>query len=261
MCLQDRPDIGEHGLLPVSRQRRDVADAADPVDEVLMRAGLDVSKARLGPVRPEAAARDVAALMRAGPAVAVLAPRRLVLDSVHDGPDRVDPVDAAISGIPDQPEPPAGAHHPAKLGQRPLGVKPVKGLRDDDGVQAGRRERERLSDAREQRSARKTPAELRSHAGDRLHSREPRAGGDERRGELAGAGREVDDPAARPDAQVRRQPADRVRRIGRPGPVVRLGLSLEAARGDVVHLRQGPLLHLRSSRRRRLSVHYDTIPG
>ena len=46
---QDRPDLAEHGPLLLRRQRGDVADAADPVDDVVVRADVDVREGRLDP--------------------------------------------------------------------------------------------------------------------------------------------------------------------------------------------------------------------
>ena len=72
----------------------------------------------------------------------VLAPRRPLLDPVHDRPQLVDEVVAAVTRVPDEPEPAAGAQHPRELGRaRPGASNQWKRLGDGDRVERSGRER------------------------------------------------------------------------------------------------------------------------
>src|SRR6266700_2838570 len=97
---------------------------------------------------------------------------------------------------------------------------------------------------RQRRDAGQPCAQPLAHRGDRLYRDEAGACPREQRGQLAGIRGQVDDPPARPDAEVVDQPSDGVGRIGRPRPVVRLSLSLgrEAVVGRLVEFRYLPPL-------------------
>ena len=86
-------------------------------------------------------------------------------------------------------------------------------------------------------------SEAASEAAHALHrfDRDQLGGGQarvEQAGELAGAGGDVARPAPAADERVD-DPLDRVRRVRRPGPLVRRGLGAEAGRGDVVDAQAG----------------------
>src|SRR5215469_3266744 len=139
---QDLPDLVKNRTLPLLRQHGDVADASKPVDDVGVGADVHVREGCPSPARPQAV-RDVsqvrlapaqrsvrAARAAPGQIASMILPWRMPFYPVHHRPDRVDPADAAVAHVPDQPEPPADLDDPRELGQSPVGVEPVECLRD-----------------------------------------------------------------------------------------------------------------------------------
>src|SRR5206468_1420908 len=64
------------------------------------------------------------------PKVVVIAPGRTLLDPVDDRPHAVDPVDAAITRVPDQADPAARAEDSCELGYGAVVIEPMEGLCD-----------------------------------------------------------------------------------------------------------------------------------
>ena len=126
------------------------------------------------------------------------APRRLLLDAVHDRPQRVDVGRGSITRVPHEPEPAVAAEHAGRLFERGRRVEPVERLRDGDGVEARGPKRQALGRARQRpRNARAGAVEHLPHAVDGLGRQELRAEGLEQARELPGAGREIEHPCVR----------------------------------------------------------------
>ena len=98
--------------------------------------------------------------------------------------------------VEDDPQASAGPEDAVDLGERLVTAEPVEGLADRDRIDARVVERDRLRGSRVRRHAGKRPLERGAHLGDGLDRDHGRPGADQQRGQLPGAGGEVeDDPA------------------------------------------------------------------
>ena len=219
-----RSVVGQHG---------DVAHRREPLDDTVARQRLRVLERRIVE-RAEAMAID---RVRVGPAL-VVAPRRALLDAVHDRPQPRRP--SRRSGRARSRSGRAarrGGCTRASSRERAVGVEPVERLGHGDGVE---RRRSANGSARPCPRRAGTPGtaarSTRAHPVDRLDREELGAGGARSRGELAGAGGQVAARACRgASREVLGEPGDRVGRVRRAGALVGLRAVAEAALRDVMN--------------------------
>ena len=219
----------EHCVLRGFVEYRDVAHRAEPVDDFLDRHDLFMMERGLVQRTEERRLGEG----RLAPLV-VLAPRCVLLDAIHDRPQRIDVRCRAVARVPHQPEPTVGSENAGALLERDGRVEPVKGLGHGDGIKAGGAERHELRGTRDDAHLGAGPGEQAAHAVDRFGREELGAERFEQPGELAGAGREVEDIPAGSDAEVLREPRDRVGRITGPGAFVALRLQIESGIGHLM---------------------------
>ncbi len=221
----------QHAFLLVGREHRDVADAAEPLDDTLGGQLLDVVERRV----VERAEPAVERQCRLRPAL-VLPPGRALLDPVEDAPDPVDPPDAAIAGVPDQSEASTGSEHAVQLGERRRSASNQwNACATVTASIVAARERKGLGGGRDDGHPGERRPEDVAHALDRLDREQSRAVRREETRQLAGAGREVDDRSARRDPELAGEPGEGGRGVRRPGAFVGLGLRVEPALRDLVH--------------------------
>ena len=110
----------------------------------------------------------------------------------------------------------------------------MKGLRDEHGVGAPRRQRHRFRRPFHHLGGGHRVHELGAHARDGLDGDDMGSGPDQRSGQLPGPRRQVDDGAAGTEGELGCQQADRLPRVLGPAPLVLLGGAVEAAGGVLV---------------------------
>src|SRR5262245_9763630 len=113
------------------RQRRDKTGRKHTInDDVFGWTGVAVQKARFGRRSKARSWKYSSPLLR-------VKPRSVALIGVKDTPQVSDPLHAFVANIPDKPENAACLQDPADFVERLWAGEPVKGLRTDDGIEAG----------------------------------------------------------------------------------------------------------------------------
>jgi hypothetical protein len=124
-----------------------------------------------------------------------------------------------------------GAQHPADLGQCHGRVEPVEGLGHGHHVDLPVGQGQGLGGAVEHLDRRRRSFELGAHARHRLDGEDVGTGRHQQAGQLAGAGRQVEDPPARADATMTHHVGHGLGRVGRAGLLVGRGVLVEAVDG------------------------------
>ncbi len=218
MRVEHAADLVEHLLLRIRGQHRDVAHRLEARDDLVAGEQLLVMEGGFDELR------ELRVLLerRVAPAL-VDPPRRTLLDPVHDRPQLVDEVVAAVPGVPDQSELTPGDEHAGELGQCDRRVEPVEALCHRDRIERPAGERKLLRGRGDAAARPGTWRRSRPHPRDRLDADERGAGRGQQPGELAGAGGDVRDARVRADAQVLGEPRDGFGRVARPRLLVDLG--------------------------------------
>ena len=206
MGVQQVPDPGQHGRPLIGWHGDDVAAGRRQVDDGFrgeVAAPLHVEPLQRPERRPD---------RRGGTG-------HVLLVTVDDPAQPGHPVLPLVADIPEQAKLAAAGQDPRHLGDGPVRVDPVPGLRDEHRIHTAVAQRDVLRRPRKNPNIRNGPGQLLPHAARRLDRDHVEAPVAQLPGELPGARPEIKNPAR----ARREQPVDRLRRVGRAAPLVDIG--------------------------------------
>jgi hypothetical protein len=172
--------------------------------------------------------------------------RRVAFVGPHDPIERIDPANAPVEHVPNEPKRSASLEAAVDFSERRSGRKPVKRLGADHGVETGVGQGNGLGAPFEHGHAGRRAAKLGAHFRQGLDRRDACAGRDQARGELARAGAEIQRRLAGPKTERVPKPAADFGRILRTPDRIGGRCGRESFGGDGMQLGHGGL---RSSHR------------